>query len=80
MMVAASALGATVAVAQETLSTIEVVGVSPAAGSEIDIDKVPSDAVTEGPAAFSHTKTPDLFQAMMQGMFAGSIPGSGGHD
>jgi iron complex outermembrane recepter protein len=68
MMVAASALGSAVAGAQEALPTIEVVGVSPVAGSEIDIDKVPANVLTVGSAAFSHTKTPDLFQAMIQGI------------
>jgi iron complex outermembrane recepter protein len=67
-MVAASALGASAAVAQETLPTIEVVGVSPVPGSEIDIEKVPSDVLTVGSAAFSHTRAPDLFQAMIQGI------------
>jgi iron complex outermembrane recepter protein len=68
MVAAASALGAAAAGAQEALPTIEVVGVSPVAGSEIDIDKVPADVLTVGAAAFSHTKTPDLFQAMIQGI------------
>jgi iron complex outermembrane recepter protein len=68
MMVAASALGSAAAGAQEALPTIEVVGVSPVAGSEIDIDKVPANVLTVGSAAFSHTKTPDLFQAMIQGI------------
>jgi iron complex outermembrane recepter protein len=68
MVVAASALGSAAAGAQEALPTIEVVGVSPVPGSEIDINKVPSDVLTVGSAAFSHTKTPDLFQAMIQGI------------
>jgi iron complex outermembrane recepter protein len=68
MALAASALGSAVAGAQESLPTIEVVGVSPVAGSEIDINKVPADVLTVGSAAFSHTKTPDLFQAMIQGI------------
>jgi len=66
MMVAASALGSAAAGAQESLPTIEVVGVSPVAGSEIDINKVPANVLTVGSAAFSPTKTPDLFQAMIQ--------------
>jgi hypothetical protein len=48
-----------VTVAEEMLPTIEAVGSSLALGSEIDIDKVPSEVLTGG-AAFSHTKTPDL--------------------
>jgi hypothetical protein len=48
------------AVAQEMLPTIEVVGSCPVWGSEIDIDNVPSDVMTGGAAAFSHTNTPDL--------------------
>ena len=67
MLVATSALGPT-AVAQESLRTIEVVGVSPAAGSGVDMDKIPSDVVSIGPSASSHTKTPDLIRAMMQGI------------
>ena len=54
------------AMAQETLPTIEVVGVTPVAGSEIDIDKVPSDVVTVGTQAFSHTRSPDLIQSLVQ--------------
>jgi iron complex outermembrane receptor protein len=68
MVVAASALGSAAAGAQEALPTIEVVGVSPVAGSEIDINKVPANVLSVGSAAFSHTKTPDLFQAMIQGI------------
>lgn len=67
MLAAVSTLGSA-AIAQEALPTIEVVGVSPVAGSEIDIDKVPSNVVTAGSAAFSHTKTSDLIQAMIQGI------------
>ena len=37
-------------------------------GSEIDINKVPADVLTVGPEAFSHAKTPDFFQAMIQGI------------
>jgi iron complex outermembrane recepter protein len=68
MMVAASALGSAAVMAQETLPTIEVVGVSPVPGSEIDISKVPANVLTVGPEAFSHTKTPDFFQALIQGV------------
>jgi iron complex outermembrane recepter protein len=67
MLVATLALGSA-AVAQESLRTIEVVGVSPVAGSGVDIDKTPSTVVSIGPSAFSHTKTSDLIQAMMQGI------------
>jgi len=54
------------AVAQEQLPTIEVVGVTPVAGSEIDINKVPSNVLTVGPEAFSPTRSPDLIQSMVQ--------------
>jgi iron complex outermembrane recepter protein len=67
MLAAASTFGSA-AVAREALPTIEVVGVSPVLGSEIDINKVPADVLTVGPEAFSHTKTPDFFQAMIQGI------------
>ena len=68
MVVAASALGSAAAGAQEALPTIEVVGVSPVPGAEIDINKVPSDVLSVGSATFSHTRTPDFFQAMIQGI------------
>jgi len=68
VVVAASALGSAVAGAQEALPTIEVVGVSPVPGAEIDINKVPSNVLSVGSATFSHTKTPDFFQAIIQGI------------
>jgi iron complex outermembrane recepter protein len=48
------------------IPTIEVVGVSPVLGSEIDINKVRANVLTAGPDPFSHAKTPDFFQAMIQ--------------
>jgi iron complex outermembrane recepter protein len=53
------------AMARETLPTMEAVGVSPVAGSDIEI---PSNVVSIGPSAFSHTKTADFVQAMIQGI------------
>jgi len=42
-----------VAVAQEMLPTIEVVGRSSVSGGETDIDKFPAEVLTGGAAAFS---------------------------
>lgn len=72
----AGAMAATVALmsveasAQDTLPTIEVVGVSPVAGSEIDINKVPSNVQTVGADDFEHSKAPDLIDAINR-----AIPG-----
>jgi hypothetical protein len=46
------------AVVQEMLPAIEVVGSSPASGSEIDIDQVSSEVLTGGAAAFSAHQNP----------------------
>jgi iron complex outermembrane receptor protein len=59
-----------VAFAQETLQTIEVVGVSPVPGGEIDIQKVPSSVETIGAPDLDSTKTPTLLDGMVQ-----SLPG-----
>lgn len=67
---AAAGLISVAASAQETLPTIEVVGVSPVAGSEIDINKVPSNVQTAGPEDFDHAKAPDLTEAINR-----AIPG-----
>jgi len=67
LLAAASTFGSA-AVTLQALPRIEVVGVSPVAGSEIDIDKVPSNVLSVGSETFSHTKTPDFFQAMIQGI------------
>jgi iron complex outermembrane recepter protein len=66
LLVTVSTLVPGIAMAQEQLPTIEVVGVTPVAGSEIDIDKVPSNVQTVGSEAFSHTRSPDLIQSMVQ--------------
>ena len=55
--------------AQETLQTIEVVGVAPG-GGEIDRDKVPSNVETINAQDLDHTKTPTLLDGMLQ-----SLPG-----
>jgi len=66
LLATASTFGSA-AVTLQALPRIEVVGVSPVAGSEIDIDRVPSNVLSVGSETFSHTKTPDFFQAMIQG-------------
>jgi len=55
-------------VPQGALRTIEVIGVCPVAGSDVEIDKTPSDVVSIGPPAFSQTKTRDLIRAMIRGL------------
>jgi len=55
-----------IASAQETLQTIEVVGVSPVPGGEIDINKVPSNVQTVSGAAFDPAKTTTLLDGMVQ--------------
>ncbi len=59
-----------VASAQETLQTIEVVGVSPVPGGEIDREKVPSNVQTIDASDLDHAKTPSLLDGMVQ-----SLPG-----
>jgi iron complex outermembrane receptor protein len=54
------------ALAQEALPTVEVVGVSPVPGGEIDKDKVPSNVVSIGVADLDHTKSPTLLDGMVQ--------------
>ena len=56
--------------AQEQLPTIEVVGVSPVPGSEIDRDKVPSNVQSITASDFDHAKSPALLDSMVQ-----SLPG-----
>jgi iron complex outermembrane receptor protein len=47
------------------LPTLEVIGVSPVAGSGIDPDKIPANVPPPlGPQDFAHAKAPDLLQAM----------------
>jgi hypothetical protein len=62
MPVAAPRLGSA-DMAREALRTMEAVGVSLVADSDIEI---PSESI--GPSAFSHTKTADFVQAMIQGI------------
>src|SRR5262245_44549839 len=50
------------------LPTIEVVGVAPVSGSEIDRDKVPANVETMETPALDHAKSPDLFQAMIRAL------------
>jgi iron complex outermembrane recepter protein len=58
------------AAAQQAFPTIEVVGVSPVPGGEIDRNKVPSNVQSIGPSDLDHTKTPSLLDGMVQ-----SLPG-----
>jgi iron complex outermembrane recepter protein len=58
------------AAAQEAFPTIEVVGISPVPGGEIDRDKVPSNVQTISPSDLDHAKTPSLLDGMVQ-----SLPG-----
>jgi iron complex outermembrane recepter protein len=67
MLVAPSALGSA-AVTQEASPTIEVVGLSSVAGSNVDVDEIPPDVVSVGRSAFSYATMPDLIQAMIQGL------------
>ena len=57
-----------VAWAEDTLQTIEVVGVSPVPGAEIDINKVPSNVQTMGAADLDVTKSTNLLDGMVQYM------------
>ena len=54
--------------AEDTLQTIEVVGVSPVPGAEIDINKVPSNVQTMGAADLDVTKSTNLLDGMVQYM------------
>jgi iron complex outermembrane receptor protein len=58
------------ALAQEALPTVEVVGVSPVPGGEIDKEKVPSNVQTIDARDLDHTRTPSLLDGMVQ-----SLPG-----
>ena len=54
------------AAAQEAIPTIEVVGVAPVPGGEIDRDKVPSNVLTIPGTDLAPTKTPSLLDGMVQ--------------
>ena len=69
MLLTTCALVAVGAEAQQ-LPTVEVVGVSPVPGSEIDRDKVPSNVQTVTASDFDHAKSPDLLASIVQ-----SLPG-----
>ncbi len=56
------------ALAQQTLQTIEVVGVSPVPGAEIERDKVPSAVETLSAKDLDHSKAPSLLDGMVQSM------------
>ncbi len=55
-----------IASAQEALPTIEVVGVSPVPGGEIDINKVPSNVQTMGASDLVPEKSTSLLDGMVQ--------------
>ncbi len=57
-----------IALAQETLQTIEVVGVSPVPGGEIDREKVPSNVQTIDASDLDHTKRTTLLDGMVQSL------------
>jgi len=56
--------------AQQAIPTIEVVGVAPVPGGEIDRDKVPSNVQTITAGDLDHSKAPTLLDGMVQ-----SLPG-----
>ena len=69
-----------IASAQETLQTIEVVGVSPVPGGEIDINKVPSNVQTVSGAAFDPAKTTTLLDGMVQSIPFVSLSNQSGNE
>ncbi len=69
-LLATCALLPTAAFAQQTLQTIEVVGVSPVQGSEIAKDKIPSNVETIGARELDHSRAPTLLDSILQ-----SVPG-----
>src|SRR5207237_7501355 len=52
--------------AQQTLQTIEVVGVAPVPGAEIDRDKVPSNVETIGARELDHSRAPSLLDNILR--------------
>ncbi|MGJ4929916.1 TonB-dependent receptor [Bradyrhizobium sp. HKCCYLS2038] len=69
-LLATCALLPTAAFAQQTLQTIEVVGVSPVQGSEMAKDKIPSNVETIGARELDHSRAPTLLDGILQ-----SVPG-----
>jgi iron complex outermembrane recepter protein len=67
-LLATCALLPTAAFAQQTLQTIEVVGVSPVPGGEIAKDKVPSNVETIGARELDHSRAPSLLDGILQSM------------
>jgi iron complex outermembrane receptor protein len=65
--------------AQEQLPTVEVVGVSPVPGSEIDRDKVPSNVQSITASDFDHAKSPALLDSMVQGLPGVSLSDQSGN-
>ncbi|CAL75789.1 conserved hypothetical protein; putative signal peptide; putative TonB domain [Bradyrhizobium sp. ORS 278] len=69
-LLATCALLPTAVFAQQTLQTIEVVGVSPVQGSEMAKDKIPSNVETIGTRELDHSRAPSLLDNILQ-----SVPG-----
>ena len=69
-LLATCALLPAAAFAQQTLQTIEVVGVAPVPGAEIDRDKVPSNVETIGARELDHSRAPSLLDNILR-----SVPG-----
>lgn len=65
--------------APEQLPTIEVVGVSPVAGSDIDRDKIPSSTTTLSADQFDKERTPDLIGAMVRALPGVSLSDQSGN-
>ena len=65
LLVSCAVLPAAVA-AQEAIPTIEVVGVAPVPGGEIDVNKVPSNVQTIPGSDLAPTRTPSLLDGMVQ--------------
>ena len=65
--------------AQQTLQTIEVVGVSPVPGAEIDRNKVPSSVETVTAKDIDHTRAPSLLDGIVQSMPGVSLSDQSGN-
>lgn len=67
-LLALAALVPAGAMSQEALPTIEVVGVSPVSGSEIDRDKIPGSVDVLTSQDFNPALSPDLLQSMTRAL------------
>ena len=68
-----------IASAQESLQTIEVVGVAPVPGGGIDREKVPSNVQTIDAGDLDHSKTPTLLDGMVQALPGVSLSDQSGN-